>query len=227
MGTHVRVHVHSAEVQRRDLQVLYKVDTLICIVRVPAAAVPALIETFIAKGNDMVRIDALDELAHRPRPLRDRRRCARSSTTIRPTAPRLIRKLPPHDRGLVLVPPNKVTNIVLEARNAVRVRVEPAVVAAPKCRHVRVHTAIIRPVVRQRDDQLDPARACRTDDAVEPADAVSARVEGLLAVLEELVVRAPFLRGRTVVEAPGAHKRESSGLHIREGRVDVGVGVLR
>ena len=116
---------------------------------------------------------------------------------------RLIRKFPCEDRWFVDIAPYELFDIVLVRRDDGRVRVERVVRAARvELADIDVHSAVVRPVVRQRDDEPDAVRLRGRDDSVEAGDTEVSGVEGRDTVLPELVVSAVILGACDIVETP-------------------------
>lgn len=222
--TDLWVRVEGTEVERRDLQVLDKVNAdtrcigvgwWVCLLE------PAL----ISYRDEMVRVDRLDVCANGLSPRIDRRAggvTSRGRRSRRSRAARLVGELPSHNGRLVNVTAHKVLDVVLVRSNDLRVRVERVVRSAGvQLRDVDVHSPVVRPVVGEGNDKADAVRLRVRDDGVEARDTEAASVEGRNAVLPELVVCTVFLRRSHVVKAPGKYQRVNSAAVSKNSKIKI------
>jgi hypothetical protein len=69
---HIRIHMEGPKVQRRNFQILLKVDAFTCAVRITRWVTP-LVESLVTKSNEVVRILLLDVCRDILCPVGDRR----------------------------------------------------------------------------------------------------------------------------------------------------------
>lgn len=123
-------------------------------------------------------------------------------------------RIPRHHR--LDIPPVRLLDVL--------VRVERIMVRLAVRLDIRVHPAIVVPVIHKVDDELDAVLLRRVHHIVQPLQSVRARVDGRFPVRVHLVVHGPRSRDRVdVVEAPDAQDLEPGLFHVVEDEVDVSV----
>lgn len=181
----------NSEVQRGNLQVPPKVETVDEPVRVPDVTVQA--EPLVTEGDHVVGIQGLDESRNVSGPIEDDVGAAKRATS-------LVGQLPRENGSRVAVAAHDGLDVlpVLLLSTAALVKSDTA--EDPR---VSPHAAIVVPVVYERNDQLHAARLGRLDNVVKPLEAVGSRVNDAARGRQVLVPHGILTRNRVdVVEAP-------------------------
>jgi hypothetical protein len=137
--------------------------------------------------------------------------------TIASIAPRFIGQFPSHDGRLIEVPSDECLYIVLECIFDVRVCVEVAVSLSTSkhLRDVEIHSAVVSPVISQRNNQTDTSRLGLCNDNVEFTKTIRTGIDSRYPVRPKLIVGS---RGTcNVVETPCADACGASLSNLAEG----------
>lgn len=182
----VGVHVHGAEVDGADREVLLEVDAVVARVRVAVVVVgdvgrrlgePA----FVAEGDEVVRVEGLDVGGGVGGPFGD-------DAAGAARAVRLVAELPAEHGGALLIAVDDEFDVVLEGGLGGGMGVK-AVVGTAVGVGIGVNAAEVIPIVEEDKDQLDVVFLGRCDGVVEAGDTIGGVVVEVLARgIEDLIV---------------------------------------